>query len=95
MEATIRYVVAGEKAVFNASDRARSYWPAEEHRMRIENMRPQTSSLSVDRNGFVLLREPSAVKNFYDAEEVRRVYHPEVTGIAKRLLGAEKVLVFG
>jgi hypothetical protein len=95
VEASIRYVVAGEKATFYPSDRARSYWPPDEHRMRIENMRPRVGQLSLERNGFVLLREPSAVTNFYDADEVRRVYYPEIMQLVQQLLGAEKVLVFG
>ena len=95
VEASIRYVVAGEKATFYPSDRALSYWPPDEHRMPIENMRPRVGQLSLERNGFVLLREPSAVTNFYDADEVRRVYYPEITQLVQKLLGAEKVLVFG
>jgi len=95
IEATIRYVVPGEKSVFYAADRARSYWPPEEHRMHIENMRPHAGELSIDRNGFVLLRHPTAVQNFYDADEVRRVYHEEVAQLVKRLIGAEKVIAFG
>jgi hypothetical protein len=95
VDATIRYVVAGEKAVFYPTDRERSYWPAEEHPVRISSMRPHASELSLERNGFVLLRAPSAVTNFYDAGEVQRVYYAEIEALAKRLLGAEKVLVFG
>lgn len=95
IEATIRYVVPGEKAVFYPTDRERSYWPPEEHRVRIANMRPHTGELSLERNGFVLVHAPSAVANFYDADEVRRVYYPEIEALVRRLLGAEKVLVFG
>ena len=95
VDASIRYVVPGEKAIFYPADRARSYWPPEEHRVRIENMRPHVRQLALERNGFVLVEHESAVRNFYDAEEVRRVYYPEVTELVKRLLGAEKVLVFG
>ncbi|HVY82743.1 MAG TPA: CmcJ/NvfI family oxidoreductase [Steroidobacteraceae bacterium] len=95
LEATIRYVVAGEKAVFYPTDRERSYWPAEEHRVRIANLRRHIGELSLERNGFVLLREPSAVRNFYDADEVRRVYYAEIEALVQRLLGAQKVLVFG
>ena len=95
VEASIRYVVAGEKATFYPSDRARSYWPPDEHRVRIESMRPRVGQLSLERNGFVLVREPSAVTNFYDADEVRRVYYPEITRLVQKLLGAEKVLLFG
>lgn len=95
VDATIRYVVAGEKAIFYAADRERSYWPPEEHRVRIENMRPRVGELSLERNGFVLLRERSAVVDFYDPAEIRRVYYPEIETLVKRLLGAEKVLPFG
>jgi hypothetical protein len=95
IEATIRYVVPGEKSIFYAADRARSYWPAEEHRMPIGDMRDIASDLSIDRNGFVLLREPTAVKNFYDPDEVKRVYYEEVSQLVKRLIGAKKVICFG
>jgi len=95
LDATIRYVVAGEKAVFYPSDRTRSYWPPDDHTVRIENMRRHASALSVDRNGFVLLTEPSAVTDFYDPEQVRTLYYAEIETLVKRLLGAEKVLVFG
>ena len=42
-----------------------------------------------------MVRRPTAVKNFSDAEEVRRVYHPEVDRLIKELTGAETVLMFG
>ncbi|MEJ1962383.1 MAG: CmcJ/NvfI family oxidoreductase [Gammaproteobacteria bacterium] len=95
VEAVIRYVVPGEKAVFYPTDRERSYWPAEEHKVRIESMRPRARELALERNGFVLLREPTRVKSFYDADEVKRVYYPEVLDLVKRLNGAAKVIAFG
>jgi hypothetical protein len=95
VEAVIRYVVAGEKAVFYPSDRERSYWPAEEQRVRIESMRPRAQELALERNGFVLEREPTQVRNFYDPDEVKRVYYPEVSELVKRLNGATKVIAFG
>lgn len=95
IEAPIKYVVAGEKAVFYPTDREKSYWPVDEHIMRIANMRSYIDELSIEKNGFVLIRQPTAVKNFYDAGEIERVYHPEVSDLVKRLIGAEKVIVFG
>jgi hypothetical protein len=95
VQAAIRYAVPGERAMFYPTNRERSYWPAEEHSVAIENVRPQASRLSLERQGFVLLREPTAVRDFHDATEVREVYYPEVEALAGRLLGAEKVLVFG
>jgi hypothetical protein len=95
VEATIRYVVPGEKAVFYPTERERSYWPAVEHRVRIESMRPQADELALERNGFVLVREPTNVRDFYDADEVKRVYYPEVMNLVQRLNGAAKVIAFG
>jgi len=95
VDAVIRYVVAGEKAVFYPTDRERSYWPAEEHRVRIESMRPHVDELALERNGFMLVREPTKVRDFHDAGEVQRVYYPEVIDLVKRLNGATKVIAFG
>jgi len=95
VEAPIRYVVPGEKAIFYPADRERSYWPVEEHRVSIGNMRARAANLSLERNGFVLVREPSAVSDFHDPAQMRGVYYPEIEALARRLLGGEKVLVFG
>jgi len=95
MDAAIKYVVPGEKAIFYASDRERSYWPGEEHRMPIEDMRLHLDDLALERNGFVLIRHRSSVINFRHADEVQRVYYAEVIDLVKRLTGAEKVLPFG
>ncbi len=95
IEAPIRYVVAGEKSIFYPADRERSHWPAEEHRVAIADMRPRAADLALERNGFVLLREPSAVTDFHDQAQVRTIYYSEIEALARRLLGSEKVLVFG
>jgi len=58
-------------------------------------MRPRVSELALERNGFVLVREPTKVQNFYDADEVKRVYYSEIFDLVKRLNGAAKVIAFG
>jgi len=95
VEARIKYVVAGEKAVFYPTSREKSYWPADEHIMPVENMRLHADTLSLEKNGFVLVRQPTAVRNFNDADEIHRVYYPEIIDLVKRLNGAEKIIVFG
>ncbi|HEU4651886.1 MAG TPA: hypothetical protein VFS49_10770, partial [Croceibacterium sp.] len=57
---TMKYVVRGEKATFHAGDRAKSYWPVDEHRVTIHDVRPIRDRLSFDRNGFVLVDQPTA-----------------------------------
>jgi hypothetical protein len=51
-------------------------------------------NLSLDREGFQLVRHQSAVCDFYDRDEVEQVYYPEIEILLKQTTGAEKVLVF-
>ena len=51
---------------------------SEEHRVPIRDARPLIGRLSVDKEGFELLRHQTAVKNFYDEDEIRSVYYPEM-----------------
>jgi len=49
---------------------------------------------SLDREGFTLVHHESRVMNFYDADEVRGVYYPELVELLKRTCGAAKVVIF-
>jgi len=60
----------------------------------IRDARLMIKELSLDREGFVLLRNQTAVANFYDEHEVRAVYYPEVDRLIKDATGAAKVVVF-
>jgi hypothetical protein len=66
----------------------------EEHQVSIRDGRSFADKLDLDRHGFVLLREDTAVKDFYDDAEVRRVYYPEMEALVRRVTGASKVIVF-
>jgi len=94
VEAVIPYVVRGETSRFYPTAREKSYWPAEEHLVPIRDARA-AASLDLERNGFVLLKRPTAVKDFFDKAEVARVYYPEIEALVKSLNGADRVLVFG
>jgi hypothetical protein len=58
------------------------------------NGREMLSKLSLDTNGFVLTEHETAVRDFYDPDEVTSVYYPEVERLIKRVTGAERVVVF-
>jgi hypothetical protein len=66
----------------------------EAHRVPIHDARPIAGSASLDANGFALVRHKSAVRDFFDDEEVRRVYYPEVERIMKQATGAYRVHIF-
>src|SRR5215472_4835575 len=67
---------------------------SEEHWVKIRDARPLIGQLSLDREGFVLLHHQSAVENFYDEEEIARVYYPECERVIKEATGAARVVAF-
>ncbi len=64
------------------------------HTMAIQNAREHIDEISLDKQGITFTPHETAVKNFYDAEEVKAVYYPEVVELIKKMTGAEKVHVF-
>ena len=64
------------------------------HRVPIHDARPVADRVSLDANGFALVNHRSAVRDFFDDEEVRRVYYPEVERVVKQATGAYRVHIF-
>jgi len=60
----------------------------------LHNGRDLLDMLSLDTNGFMLAPHQTAVKDFYDPDEVKAVYYPEVERLVKRVTGAGRVVVF-
>ena len=56
--------------------------------------RQVADKLSLDREGFELVRHETAVKDFYDDDEVRAVYYPELERLLKQATGAARVVIF-
>jgi hypothetical protein len=66
----------------------------EAHVVMLRNGRLHLREFDIDRNGFVFVRHPTKVVDFYDDDEVRRVYYPEMETLIKREAGARRVVVF-
>ncbi|UCH47787.1 MAG: methyltransferase [Betaproteobacteria bacterium] len=62
--------------------------------VEIHDGRAIADQLDLDREGFQLIRHQSAVSNWFDAEEVRRVGYPETEMLLKAITGCSKVVVF-
>jgi hypothetical protein len=62
--------------------------------VRIEDARGRESEFTLDRNGFALIKAPTAVANFYDPEEIKRVYYPEIERLLRNTLGASRIFIF-
>jgi hypothetical protein len=60
----------------SAAGRTQIHRAAEPHNVPIFDARLIAGNLSLDREGFALVRHPTIVKDFYDDKEVRSVYYP-------------------
>ena len=66
----------------------------EPHQVPIFDARLIADAISLDREGFALVRHPTVVKNFYDDKEVRSVYYPAAEAFLKATLKADRVFIF-
>jgi hypothetical protein len=66
----------------------------ESHRVPIRNARRIAANVSLDEEGFALVRHRSAVRDFYSKDEIRKVYYPEAVRLLTEETGAVKVHVF-
>lgn len=60
----------------------------------IRNGRPIAGRLSLDREGFLLRRQPVPALDFLSDVEVRQVYYPEVEQLVREVTGAAAVVIF-
>jgi hypothetical protein len=62
--------------------------------VEIHDGRPTADQLDLDREGYRLIRDQSEVRNWFDADEARRVGYPETAALVKKMTGCSKVVVF-
>jgi hypothetical protein len=67
---------------------------SEAHAVAIRDARPVLSQVSIDREGFALIRFDTTVRDFDDDEAVKAVYYPEVERAMKEATGADRVFIF-
>jgi hypothetical protein len=66
----------------------------EPHQVPIFDGRAVADSFSLDREGFALVRHPTAVRDFHDDQEVRKVYYPAAEAFIRATLRADRVVIF-
>jgi hypothetical protein len=72
----------------------RSNTAPETHTVPIYDARPVASEISLDREGFALLRHETAVRDFWDDDALRKVYYPEAEAAIAQATGAARVFIF-
>ena len=60
----------------------------------LRNGRLYADSFALERNGFRFVHHDTKVRDFYDEDEIRRVYYPEMEALIKAEAGAKRVVVF-
>ena len=98
IEATLNYLVdTGEKIVTEAGPGGTADMRGgrlDPHRVIIHNGRPHAGEFVLDREGFRFVRHDTKVGEFYNEDEVRRIYYPEMEALVKAESGASRVVVF-
>ncbi len=99
IEASLFYLASGaEKLVTHVAAPGgrdeRSGGGSETHRVVIHNGRPLADRFEFEREGFRFVDHNTRVADFFDEEEIRRVYYPECEALIKRVSGAKRVVVF-
>jgi len=99
VEASVTYLSHAEQNPVTYATRprdgvARRQGDYADYRVRINNGRAIAAKLSLDRQGFLLTRHTSGVVDFYDDDEVRTAYYPEVERLVADVTGASRVVIF-
>jgi len=95
VEATIRFLGPCDgKPIFFGHQRHLDNLPLEERKVRIRDLRPVAECVSLDREGFALVRRDSEVSDlFHPAARAR--YLSELECLIRELTGASKVVALG
>jgi hypothetical protein len=99
IEATLNYIVDDGTKVFTITagpggQDTRSGGTPDPRRVAIHNGRPQAQDFILERDGFRFVRHDTKVADFFDENEIRRVYYPEMEALIKAESGATRVVVF-
>src|SRR5574341_2439874 len=96
--AEIQYTIdTGEKLVnetFGPNNiRRRKTGTHELKPMTVGNGRLIAGRLSLEQQGFVFVEHKTKVADFFDAEQLKTIYYPEVAQLIKRESGAARVVI--
>lgn len=64
------------------------------HRVRVHDGRAIAATFSLPTHGFSFVKHETAVEDFYDEDEILRVYYPETERLIQAQSGVRRVLVF-
>src|SRR4051812_11714374 len=62
--------------------------------MQVENGRDLKGELALEKQGFVLVDHPTKVRSFFEQDELKGIYYPEVEQLTRDVSGASRVVIF-
>ena len=100
IEATLNYFIdTGARPVTlvgapGGSDTRTGGGESDPRRIVLRNGRPYADRFALELDGFRFVHHDTKVADFYDEDEICRVYYPEMEALVKAESGASRVVVF-
>jgi hypothetical protein len=99
IETTVNYIVNDGTKIYTysggpGSTEVKSQGTTDPRRVTMHNARPHLKQFKLEVDGFRFVHHPTKMKNFFDADEIKRVYYPEMVELVKAESGAKQVVVF-
>jgi len=99
VEAPLNFIARQDtKPVFHSAaltgGKQKMFFDVEAHPVSISDMREIADTLSIDREGFELLHDTTAVEDLYDDDAIKEEYYSEIEALLRRRFGASQVAIF-
>ena len=99
IEATLNYFLETGETPFTytggqGSTEVRSAGAQDPRCVTLHNGRLFSDPFVLEQNGFTFVRHDTKMRDFFDDDEVRRSYYPEMETLVKAQVGASRVVVF-
>src|SRR3954454_350228 len=99
IEPTVNYLVNDGAEIFNytggpGSTGVKSGGTIDPHQATMHNARTHPAEFKLDEHGFRYVPHDTKMKNFMDADEIKRVYYPEMVELIKAEIAAKRVVLF-
>ena len=99
IEATLNYIENDGSKIFTITagpggQDVRSGGTPDPHRVTIHNGRPFVKDFALERDGFRFVRHDTKVVDFFDDQQIKQIYYPEMEALIKAESGAKRVVVF-
>ena len=100
LEATLSYFLDTKTmpvtvvAAPGESDKRLGGGASEPHQVTLRNGRLHLDEFALEKTGFRFVRHNTRVADFFDEDEIDRVYYPEMEALIKAESGAKQVVVF-